>query len=500
MEITKNVGIWIRVSTEMQAQGDSPEHHEQRARYYAESKGWIVKEVYHLEAVSGKAVIDHPQAKRMIADIKSGKITGLIFSKLARLARSTKQLLEFADIFKQYSADLISLGESIDTSTPAGRMFFTVQSALAQFEREEIASRVQASVPIRAKLGKSLGGAAPYGYRWHGKELIVDEHESTVRRLMYDLFLEHKRKKYVAKLLNEQGYRTRNKAKFSDTTIDRLLRDSIAKGKRRANYTKSLGDKKHWELKPESEWVLTACPAIISEDIWQRCNAILEEQENKRAPRAKKTVQLFSGFLTCTCGAKMYVPSRTQKYSCTSCKKTHIDIADIEEIYYENLKSFLLTKNDLQTFQLRANEAIQSKKEQLQSLTKEKDRLKGEMKNLLALHNNGQIPTDGFKDFYTPLDEQYKQIDATLIETQAQVDFLSIQQLNGDHILTNAENLYERWPALDLSVKRQVVEELTESITIGGEDITIKFGYTPTLLLNTPKGQHTGRGSYWPPT
>src|SRR5207249_4363409 len=114
----KAVGIWIRVSTEDQARGESPEHHEKRARYYAESKDWKVIEVYHLEGVSGKAVMSHPEAQRMLKDIKSGRITGLIFSKLARLARSTRELLDFADVFRENDADLISLQESIDTSTP----------------------------------------------------------------------------------------------------------------------------------------------------------------------------------------------------------------------------------------------------------------------------------------------------------------------------------------------------------------------------------------------
>src|SRR6266700_1205412 len=110
----KSVGIWIRVSTEDQARGDSPEHHEQRARYYADAKSWKVVEVYHLEAVSGKSVITQPEAKRMLRDISSGRITGLVFSKLARLARNTKELLEIADIFQSHDADLISLQESID--------------------------------------------------------------------------------------------------------------------------------------------------------------------------------------------------------------------------------------------------------------------------------------------------------------------------------------------------------------------------------------------------
>ena len=60
MASTKKVGVWIRVSTEEQAGGESPEHHEKRGRYYAEAKGWEVVEVYNLEAVSGNSVMGQP--------------------------------------------------------------------------------------------------------------------------------------------------------------------------------------------------------------------------------------------------------------------------------------------------------------------------------------------------------------------------------------------------------------------------------------------------------
>src|SRR5947209_3333542 len=113
--LPKNVGIWIRVSTEDQAKGESPEHHLARARAYATVKGWEVKEVYDLAGVSGKSVIDHPEAQRMMADVKRAHVTGLIFSKLARLARNTRELLDFADYFRTHNADLVSLQESIDT-------------------------------------------------------------------------------------------------------------------------------------------------------------------------------------------------------------------------------------------------------------------------------------------------------------------------------------------------------------------------------------------------
>jgi len=495
MEQKKRVGIWVRVSTEFQVKDDSPEHHEQRARYYCEAKGWDVIEVYRLEAISGKTVMELPEAKKMLRDIQTGRITALVFSKLARLARNTKELLEFSELFRKSNADMISLAENIDTSSPSGRLFFTIIAAMAEWERAEIADRVAASVPIRARMGKPLGGAAPFGYQWKGKELIVNKQEAPIRKLIYELFAEHRKKGLVAKKLNVMGHRTRNGSEFSDTTIGRLLHDSTAKGVRLANYTKSLGDGKKWVLKPESEWVQITCPAIVEAELWDKCNKILIEQEEKNQRPAKTVTQLFSGILFCGCEGKMYYNPHGNSYRCKTCKKTKIGVDDIEEIYFSQLGIYLLSDSNFDNFLSKAKKEISEKEKILEGFQKDKKRIQADMDKKMELYMAGQIPKDRFGSYYNPLDLQLRQIENTIPQMEAEIDGLRIEELNGDAVKHEAKSMYERWNTLDKATKRGFVERNTSRVTIAGDEVAIRFRYHPSYFQNPQNTQHNFRGS-----
>jgi len=496
MDKSKPVGIWIRVSTEDQAKGESPEHHEKRAQYYAESKGWEVKEIYHLEAVSGKSVMDLPETQKMLDHIRTGHIAGLIFSKLARLARNTRELLEFADIFRQYNADLISLQEAIDTSSPAGRLFYTMIAAMAQWEREEISERVSASVSIRAKLGKPTGGQSFFGYQWKDKKLTPNPKEAPVRKLIYELFLEHKRKKTVARLLNEAGYRTRNGSKFSDTTVYRLLRDTTAKGLHRANWTKGPPEKgKKRIIKPKEEWVYNRVEPIISEELWNQCNAILDEQERNNKKPTRKTVQLFSGFVFCQCGYKMYVPSNSPKYICYKCRNK-IGTTDLEDIFHHQLKTFFFSPTEITNYLSQADQVIKEKENLLKSLNDERRKTEQEMEKTYRAYINDEIPMEGLGRYYKPLEERLKQIDGQIPEIQGEIDFLKIQYLSSDQIFNEAKDLYTRWPELTREEKRRIIENITEKITVGDEDVTINLTYLPSSSEMMASGQRNRTGSW----
>ncbi|MBS1733248.1 MAG: recombinase family protein [Bacteroidetes bacterium] len=498
MKPLKSIGIWIRVSTEMQVESESPEHHEKRARLYAEAKGWEVIEVYRLEAVSGKSVIDHPEAKRMLQDVKQGKISALIFSKLARLARNTKELLEFADFFKQNNADLISLAESIDTSSPAGRLFYTMIAAMATWEREEIAERVAASVPIRAKLGKPLSAMTSLGYKWVNKEFVVDEKEAPVRKLIYEIFAKTKRKRSTAKQLNDMGYRTRNGSKFTHTSINRLLRDTTAKGIRIANYTTGKQNTAGNRYKPKTDWVYNPCPAIVSEELWNECNTILDQQAEASSKPGPRSIHLLSGFVYCNCGKKMYVYHRDKipNFRCKECK-AKIQVDDLDSIYHEQLRTFLYTDTDMASYNEKFSADI-IEKEKLLSLTKSNyQKLRSRMDELVALRLDKEIGKESFAEQFKPLEVQKQQLETQLPELEAEIDFLKIEALSAETTLQEAKDLYSRWEKMDFEEKRSIVELITDRLIIDTQSIDIKLSYLPAVpsFPNAGKSEHKRHNS-----
>ena len=139
-------------------------------------------------------------------------------------------------------------------------MFFHLLGVFAQWEREEITERVNASVLTRAKLGKSINGSAPYGYQWKDRKLVVKPEEAAIRRKAYELFLQYRRKGHVARHLNAAGYRTRNGNIWRDTSIVRILDESSAKGVYVFNTMRKTGT---WrtESKPEERMGQGRMPA-----------------------------------------------------------------------------------------------------------------------------------------------------------------------------------------------------------------------------------------------
>lgn len=479
--LTKRVGIWIRVSTEDQAKGDSPEIHEARARAYASAKGWQVVELYDLAGIkgwSGKTIREHPLAKKMIADVKRGHITGLIFSKLARLARNTRELLELADEFRLLGGDMISLHESIDTSTPSGRFFFTILAAMGQWEREETTDRINASFQTRAKLGKLLNKNVPYGYKVEDGKMVIHPDEAPIRKQAFELFLQHRRKYTVAQMLNAKGYRTRKGRKWEETQIKDILLDESAKGIYVFNKQKRTGPWK-FQLKPESEWGRIECEPIVSVELWQQVNQILEEQTKKWKKPGRLPSQTFSKIIWCHCGTKMYARTDSPKYLCRGCNNK-IAIVDLEGVFHDEMKAFFANPEKLVKDIATAGESLKEKEALIATHEQSIQKVKDEMKQTHRLYVEGHITPQGFGDFYKPAEERLNQLVVELPKLQAEVDLLKINRLSVEDIVAEADTLYERWPKLPLDDRRKIAEAVCEKIVVGDGEIDITYSCLPT--------------------
>ena len=146
--------IYARVSTGSGNQ--SPEMQIRELRDYCKRRGWKITREYIDEGVSG-AKESRPQLNKLLADAHLRRFDAVVCWRFDRFARSVSHLLRALETFKALGIEFVSLSEQVDTSTPAGKLVFTVLGAVAELERSLIAERVRAGLRNARAKGKKLG-------------------------------------------------------------------------------------------------------------------------------------------------------------------------------------------------------------------------------------------------------------------------------------------------------------------------------------------------------
>jgi len=146
--------IYARVSTTNHGQDVSMQTRE--LREYVERRGWIIAGEYVDIGISGTKA-KRPELDKLMADAHRRRFDAVIVWKFDRFARSVSHLLRALETFNALGVAFVSLSESLDTSTPAGKMVFTVLGAVAELERSLIVERVKAGLRNARAKGKHLG-------------------------------------------------------------------------------------------------------------------------------------------------------------------------------------------------------------------------------------------------------------------------------------------------------------------------------------------------------
>jgi DNA invertase Pin-like site-specific DNA recombinase len=152
--MTTKVAIYARVSTVNHGQDVSMQMRE--LRQFAEARGWTLTGKYTDAGVSGTQD-SRPELNRLMADAHRRRFDVVCVWRFDRFARSVAHLLRALEAFRALGIEFVSFSEQMDTSTPAGKMVFTVLGAVAELERSLTVERVRAGLRNAKAKGKSLG-------------------------------------------------------------------------------------------------------------------------------------------------------------------------------------------------------------------------------------------------------------------------------------------------------------------------------------------------------
>jgi site-specific DNA recombinase len=251
-------------------------------------------------------------------------------------------------------------------------------------------------------------------------------------------------------------------------------------------------DQKQLLYKPEHEWIVTQVEPIVSKELWEQCNATLDNRKCAREPRPGPCpVHTFGGLIKCHCGEKMYVQSNTPKYLCRKCRNK-ISIEDIEALFREHLTSYLLAPEKASAYVTSANKFLTDKAAEVTALKTQLRAVKEEADKVFQLHFAGGLTVDQFKSKFQPIDDRREQLEKEVAVTEAAVAAATVDGMSTDVIMADAKQLYDRWPSMTSEEKRKVAETLTRQIVVKSNEVEIDFIYLPTLEAMAKRGSNGG--------
>src|ERR1700691_2696432 len=125
-------------------------------REYCQRRGVTLVDEYVDTGISG-AKDRRPELDRLLTDAHRRQFDAVVVWKFDRFARSVSHLLRALETFRSLGIEFVSLSEQVDTTTPTGKMVFTVLGAVAELERSLIAERIRGGIRNARTKGKRLG-------------------------------------------------------------------------------------------------------------------------------------------------------------------------------------------------------------------------------------------------------------------------------------------------------------------------------------------------------
>lgn len=442
-------GIYVRISDDRVGAGLGVERQEQDCRKLAKRLGWQVLEVYTDNDLSAygrsKRAKPRPAYEALKADIRSGRIAGVIAWHTDRLHRNPRELEDFIDVCaEQVPVETVQAGV-IDLRTPAGQAVARTLCAWAFYESAHKSERVKAKYVQLAEAGEvGNGGFRPFGYS--ADRMSIEEDEAELLRWAYAQLISGRSLRSIVVDLNDRGSRSTQGSPWTLQALRYNLRSP-----------RNTGLREHRKvIVGEAKW-----PAIVDRDTWKLAQDILLDPARRRTYASGQVVtnarkHLLTGFLWCgRCGGKLGPRSAggsAQRFGCLPSKDGGCGGSNVgAEVVEKHVTALLLAK-------LERDAAFEQEDPPdwtgliLAEIARDEKRLE----KLAAAFADD--------DDANPLELRAAgaRIRTRIADKRAELARMTVQARVRDPLVVR-----DAWPDYDLQQRRQVVDLLIERIIVG---------------------------------
>lgn len=230
---SKRVAAYIRVSGPGQVGEDAfgPDIQRNAISAFALSQGWEVVETYEDLSVTG-TVLERPALQRMISDAEEGKFEVILVHRIDRMSRSLKELLRLVeDVLEPMDVALRSVTESfLDTGSPEGKAMFQVLGSFAELDKNQLVRKLKSGRTEKHQRGGFSVGQVATGYQSMDGKLVVAGDWAEVVKRIYRMALQGDGVNRIARILNEEGVRTKNNCRWYPRTVKLVLENRTYTG------------------------------------------------------------------------------------------------------------------------------------------------------------------------------------------------------------------------------------------------------------------------------
>jgi site-specific DNA recombinase len=228
---TVSAALYARTSSPNQKHNYSISEQVERCLKYCEQRGWEVHYTFIDECESG-GTIERPKFQLMLDKAEAGKFHVIVFWKLDRFCRSLVDLVNLERKLREWSVNLCSVTEFIDTTTSVGRFNFRNLASVAEFEREIIGERARIGLHALAKKHLWPNPHPPLGYdKASDGRLVGNPNEVKLIMRIFTRYLETRSMPQVAFELNQAGILTKKLKRWNARAIHNILTNRIYVGR-----------------------------------------------------------------------------------------------------------------------------------------------------------------------------------------------------------------------------------------------------------------------------